>query len=184
MEWICAAQIVFFNALLAHSCACSKGSAGDGPHSSSGTNVAEANLVALVESEDGLATIHAWTTTDLKAFDSMAEANRRFLRDAVLNGLDVAEMKYRIGCTGKEIAKMFDVSRSKLHHDLAAFVDYLDFIGHERAFNPTEDRNGSRVGIDACVNRNSNRSTLYFSSRRQPISKNATSNPCACATPA
>lgn len=115
------------------------GSAGDGPHSSGGTNVAEANLIALVESEDDLATTHAWATAELKAFDSMAEANRRCLRGAVLNGLDVAEMKYRIGCTDKEISKTFDVSRSKLHHDLAAFVDYLDFIGRERAFNTSSE---------------------------------------------
>ncbi len=113
------------------------GSAGDGSHLSGGTNFAEASLVVLVESEDDLATTHAWATAELRAFGSMVEANRRCLRGAMLNGLDVAEMKYRIGRSDKEITKAFDVSRSKLHCNLAAFVDYLDLIGRERALHPS-----------------------------------------------
>lgn len=114
------------------------GGTSDGPHASSGRNASEANVLALVESEDDLAMTHAWATAELKAFDSMAEANKRCLRGTILEGLDVAEMKYRVGCTDREIAKAFGVSRSKLHRDLAALVDYLDFIGRERALNPSD----------------------------------------------
>lgn len=115
---------------------CMGGSACDAPHiGTASTNVSEENLLALVESEEDLATTYAWATAELRAFDKMAEANRRCLRGAVLEGLDIAEMKYRIGATDREIMRVFYTSRSKLHHDLAAFVDYLDFIGRERAMH-------------------------------------------------
>lgn len=42
-------------------------------------------------------------------------------------------MKYRIGMSDREAVKVLGISRSKLHSDLTAFVDYLDFIGRARA---------------------------------------------------
>ena len=114
------------------------GSATDAtPHGKGGENMAEANLVRLVSAEEDLEATYAWAKAELQAFDDMAVANRKCLRGAVLEGLDIAEMKYRIGATDREVAKRLYISRSKLHYNLAAFIDYLDFIGRERAFNPT-----------------------------------------------
>ena len=101
-----------------------------------GTNRSEENVLALVESEDDLTTTYAWATKELREFDEMAKANRQCLRGSMLDGLDVAEMKYRIGMSDREAAKVLGISRSKLHADLAAFVDYLDYIGCERTFRP------------------------------------------------
>lgn len=106
-----------------------------GPSGKGGANKAEANMVGYVSSEEDLEATYAWARAELDAFDAMAKANRMILRGAILDGLDVAEMKYRIGMTDREIAKTLGASRSKVHYRLAAFVDYLDFIGRERTFN-------------------------------------------------
>ena len=107
-----------------------------GPSGKGGANMVEANMVGYVTSEEELEATYAWARAELDQFDAMAKANRRILRGAILDGLDVAEMKYRIDCTDKEIAKAFGSSRSKVHYRIAAFVDYLDFIGRERAMHP------------------------------------------------
>lgn len=111
-----------------------------GPSGKGGVNAAEANVIGYVASEEDFETTYAWARAELDQFDAMAEANRKILRGAILDGLDVAEMKYRIGMTDREIAKALGESRSKVHYRLAAFVDYLDFIGRDRALHPMSDR--------------------------------------------
>ena len=62
-----------------------------------------------------------------------------YVRDVVARDWlrDVAEMKYRMGMTDRKIAKKLGASRSKVHYRLSAFVDYLNFIGRERALRST-----------------------------------------------
>ncbi|MBR3328153.1 MAG: hypothetical protein IKG22_12610 [Atopobiaceae bacterium] len=115
---------------------CMGNSMSSGPSGKGGANASEANVIGYVASEEDFETTYAWTRAELDQFDAMAKANRMILRGAILDGLDVTEMKYRIGMTDREIAKKLWALRSKVHYRLAAFVDYLDFIGRKRALHP------------------------------------------------
>ncbi|MBR1829181.1 MAG: hypothetical protein IJ781_06705, partial [Atopobiaceae bacterium] len=76
----------------------------------------------------------------LALFDLLVSVNRPCFRGALLDGLDVAEMRYRLGASDKEIMEAFHIGRSKLYDDLSALVEYLDYIGPEKAFHIDEAR--------------------------------------------
>ena len=85
---------------------------------------------------------YGWARDALALFDLMVTLNRQCFRGALLDGLDVAEMRYRLGATDKEIMDAFHIGRSKLYDDLSALVEYLDFIGPENTFHLDEARPG------------------------------------------
>lgn len=76
-----------------------------------------------------------WARVALALFDHMAKVNRVTLRGAMLDGLDIAEMRHALGASDNQICDAFHISRSKLFNDLNAFIDYLDYIGPESAFS-------------------------------------------------
>ncbi len=89
------------------------------------------------EAEDAA---YGWARDALALFDLMVSVNRPCFRGALLDGLDVAEMRYRLGASDKDIMEAFHIGRSKLYDDLSALVEYLDFIGPEKTFHIDEAR--------------------------------------------
>lgn len=99
---------------------------------------------------------YGWAREALALFDRMAELNKPLFRGQLLSGLDIAEMRYRLGASDNQICSAFTISRSKLHNDLSAFIDYLDYLGPERAFNVTQFVEDATIGgiDDAAANDN------------------------------
>lgn len=107
-----------------------------GPHGKGGDNVAERRVIGLIQAEEDYAAIYEWATKALEEFDHMARVNKPGFRGALLDGLDVVELKYRHGMTEPEIMETLHISRSKLYASQASVIDYLDNLGYARAMDP------------------------------------------------
>ena len=101
------------------------------------------------EAEDAA---YDWARYTLALFDLMAELNKPIFRGPLLMGLDIAEMKYRLGASDSEVMRSFAIGKSKLHEDLNAFVDYLDYIGPEQAFQVDVDKETAEPDMSPCDN--------------------------------
>lgn len=111
---------------------------GTEPHGKGGVSDPMRKVDDMVDGEAEDAT-YGWARDALALFDLMAAANKPLFRGQLLSGLDIAEMKYRLGATDAEVMRSFAIGKSKLHEDLGALVDYLDYIGPERAFHVDGD---------------------------------------------
>lgn len=109
-----------------------------GGHGKGGVRDPMRKVDEMVDGEAEEAT-YGWARDALALFDLMAASNKPLFRGQLLSGLDIAEMKYRLGATDGQVMRSFAIGKSKLHEDLNAFVDYLDYIGPERAFHVTVD---------------------------------------------
>lgn len=107
------------------------------PHGGSDGNVAERNVIGLIQAEEDYAAIYKWATDALEEFDRMVMVNKPGFRGTMLDGMNVVELKYRHGMTEPEIMEALHVSRSKLYADQAAIIDYLDNLGYARAMDPS-----------------------------------------------
>ena len=116
-----------------------RGPLGTEPHGKGGVSDPMRKVDEMIdgEVED---TAYGWARDTLALFDLMVSLNRQCFRGALLDGLDVAEMRYRLGATDKDIMEAFHIGRSKLYDDLSALVEYLDFIGPEKTFHIDEAR--------------------------------------------
>ena len=112
---------------------------GTEPHGKGGVSDPMRRADEMIDGEADDAA-YGWARDALALFDLMVSLNRQCFRGALLDGLDVAEMRYRLGATDKEIMDAFHIGRSKLYDDLSALVEYLDFIGPENTFHLGEAR--------------------------------------------
>ena len=112
---------------------------GTEPHGKGGVSDPMRRVDEMIDGEAEDAS-YGWARDALALFDLMVSVNRPCFRGALLDGLDVAEMKYRLGAIDKEIMDAFHIGRSKLYDDLSALVEYLDFIGPEKTFHLDETR--------------------------------------------
>lgn len=108
-----------------------------GPHGKGGVSNPMGRVDEMIDGEAEDAS-YGWARDALALFDLMVALNRQCFRGALLDGLDVAEMRYRLGANDKEIMDAFHIGRSKLYDDLSALVEYLDFIGPEKTFHLDE----------------------------------------------
>ena len=97
--------------------------------------------------EDGAQDPYEWATAVLDEFDEMAAVQRQIVRGDMLEGLDIAEAKYRLGMKTRAITGQFHISNDTMYRRLSLFVEYLDSIGPLVAFGNEETRN--EVGFAA-----------------------------------
>lgn len=90
---------------------------------------------------------YAWAADVLDAFDELATIQRQIVRGELLEGLDVAEAKFRLGMKARAITSAYHMSNDTLYRRLSSFVEYLDSIGPVQAFSVEEVR--SPVGFEA-----------------------------------
>lgn len=112
---------------------------GSEPHGKGGVSDPMRRADEMIDGEADDAA-YGWARDALALFDLMVSVNRPCFRGALLDGLDVAEMRYRLGATDKDIMEAFHIGRSKLYDDLSALIEYLDFIGPEKTFHIDEAR--------------------------------------------
>ena len=110
-----------------------------GPHGKGGVTDPTRKLDEMIDGEAEDAN-YGWARDALALFDLMVSVNRPCFRGALLDGLDVAEMRYRLGASDKQIMEAFHIGRSKLYDDLSALIEYLDYIGPEKTFHIDEAR--------------------------------------------
>lgn len=91
---------------------------------------------------------YAWARDVLEAFDQLAGVQRAEVRGDLLEGLDIAEAKYRLGMKSRAIAGTFHVSNDTMYRRIAAVVDYLNALGPEQAFS-AEPIERAPVGFEA-----------------------------------
>ena len=108
-----------------------------GGHGKGGVSDPMRKVDDMIDGEAEDAT-YGWAREALALFDRMAELNKPLFRGQLLSGLDIAEMRYRLGASDNQIIRAFCIGKSKLYEDLGAFVDYLDYLGPERTFRIDE----------------------------------------------
>lgn len=110
----------------------------------------DTDVPELVDAEADKATVYNWARDVLNDFDDLAAAQRQSLRGELLEGLDIAEAKYRLGEKVKAITSAFCISNDTLYRRLGALTDYLDYLGPERAFDISQDeRADAPIGFAA-----------------------------------
>lgn len=99
----------------------------------------ETDVPEMVDAENERATAYTWAKEVLDDFDELASVQRASLRGELLEGLDIAEAKYRLGMKNRAITSNFCMSNDTMYRRLAAFTDYLDYLGPDLAFRPEAD---------------------------------------------
>lgn len=93
---------------------------------------------------------YEWAQNILSAFDEISRVQRQILRGELLEGLDIAEAKYRLGRKNRAITCQFAIGNDTLYRRIAALIDYLDEIGIDRAFDaPWEQDDGPDVSNES-----------------------------------
>ena len=101
----------------------------------------DTDVPAYVDAQNEQKSAYAWAEEVLQSFDELASVQRESLRGELLEGLDIAEAKYRLGMKNRAITSDFHIGNDTMYRRLAAFTEYLDYLGPEQAFSVVDIKN-------------------------------------------